>query len=431
MATHSLPLEGLKILDFSHAAAGPFATMFLADLGAEVFKVEKPGRGDGARQMGEPLLGPMDSDYFVSLNRNKKSVLIDLAAGEGRDVAKALASKCDLVVQNFRPGVMERLGLGYEDLRALRQGLIYCSISAFGSSGPWRERPANDIIMQSVSGLMGITGEVGGGPVRIGAPIADFATGLFAMSGVLAALYSREKHPEGQHVEVAMLDASIAMMSNYLPSVATLGKSIPRLGRGHAQIVPYQAFMCADGQYIMVGAFTQGFWRRLCEAVQHPEWVTNPKFENNAARMTHRNELLSLLEGVFARSTRSEWLDILEKADVPNGAVLELADALQSPQALHNGIVQHIEDDNGQPMDVIKLPIVSDSWRPLPPTVPPAMGEHTEQILSGLLNVKAERLEELLRAGIVGASVGRRESETSTDRRDPGLSHNSDAEDHA
>jgi crotonobetainyl-CoA:carnitine CoA-transferase CaiB-like acyl-CoA transferase len=403
--THALPLDGLRVLDFSHAAAGPFATMFLGDMGAEVLKVEKPGRGDGARYMGEPMLGPVDSDYYLALNRNKKSVLVDLSTDAGKGIARDLAAHCDVVVQNFRPGVMDRLGLGYDDLRAVREGLVYCSISAFGSSGPWRGRPANDIIMQSVSGLMGITGEVGGGPVRIGAPLSDFATGLFALSGVLAALYQRDSHPEGQHVEVAMLDASMALMTNYIPSVATLGKKIPRLGRGHAQIVPYQAFPCSDGHYVMVGAFTQGFWRRLCAALDHPEWIDDPRYESNASRLAHREELLGKLEAIFAQRTRDEWLAVLEAADVPNSPVLELDEAISSEQAVHNGIVQPI-DDGSRHVDVIKLPIGSDRWRPSTPTMPPVMGEHTDETLSKLLGLDRAAVDELVSAGVVGRAEG-------------------------
>jgi len=401
MTTHRLPLDGLRVLDFSHAAAGPFATMFLGDMGAEVLKVEKPGRGDGARYMGEPLLGPVDSDYYLALNRNKKSVLIDLSTDAGRDVARELAAQCDVVVQNFRPGVMDRLGLGYDDLRLLREGLVYCSISAFGSSGPWRGRPANDIIMQSVSGLMGITGEVGGGPVRIGAPISDFATGLFALSGIVTSLYARDSHPQGQHVEVAMLDASLAMMSNYIPAVATLGKEIPRLGRGHAQIVPYQAFLCSDGHYVMVGAFTQGFWRRLCVALGRPEWRDDPRYGSNATRLVHRDELLHELEVIFAERTRDQWLSALEEADVPNSPVLELREAIDSEQARHNHIVQAIDSD-GRHVDVIKLPIESDRWRPSRATLPPVMGEHTDEILSKLLGLGGVAIDELVAAGVVG-----------------------------
>ncbi|TDV56371.1 CaiB/BaiF CoA transferase family protein [Actinophytocola oryzae] len=401
--TAALPLTGLRVLDFSHAAAGPFATMFMADLGAEVIKVEKPGRGDGARYMGEPMLGPIESDYYLALNRNKKSVLLDLSTEDGRVLAKDLARTCDVVVQNFRPGVLDRHGLGYEDLRKVREGLVYCSISAFGSSGPWRNRPANDIIMQSVSGLMGITGEVGGGPVRIGAPISDYATGLFALAGILAALHSREAQPEGQHVEIAMLDASMAMMANYIPSVATLGKTIPRLGRGHAQIVPYQAFLCSDGQYVMVGAFTNGFWRRLCDAVGRPEWKDDPRFTSNADRLANRDVLMSTLEQIFLGRTREEWLAVLELADVPNSPVLELNDAIVSEQAMHNGIVQKID---GADLDVIKLPVESDRWRPGPATVPPVMGEHTDEVLGGLLGLAEERIDALVEAGVV-ARAGR------------------------
>lgn len=396
----SLPLDGLRVLDFSHAAAGPFTTMFLGDLGAEVFKVEKPGRGDGSRYMGEPMQGPLESDYYLSLNRNKKSVLLDLSTADGRDLARDLAGRCDVVVQNFRPGVMDRLGLGYDDLRVRREKLIYCSISAFGSSGPWRDRPANDIIMQSVSGMMGITGEVDGGPVRIGAPVSDYSTGLFALSAVLVSLHSRDRHPEGQHVEIAMLDASIAMMANYLPSVATLGRQIPRLGRGHAQLVPYQAFLCADGQYVMVGAFTQGFWRRLAEAVGHPEWITDPRYETNAARLAHRDELLGALEEIFRHRTRAEWLAVLETADVPNSPVLELHDAIRSEQAVHNGVVQHI-DAGARSLDAIKLPVSSDAWHPGKASPPPVMGEHTDEVLGKVLGLTRERIDELVGTGVV------------------------------
>lgn len=400
------PLTGIRVLDFSHAAAGPFCTMFLADMGAEVIKIEKPGRGDGSRFMGEPMTGPKDSDYYLSLNRNKKSILIDLATSEGVKVAKELASKCDIVVQNFRPGVMERLGLGYEDLRKERKGLIYCSISAFGSTGPWSKKPANDIIMQSVSGLMGITGEVSGGPVRIGAPISDFSTGLFGLTGILGALFAREQHPHGQHIEVAMLDASLAMMSNYIPSVVNLDKQIERLGRGHAQIVPYQAFVCQDNEYIMVGAFTNGFWRNLCGAIEKEEWIDDPKYQSNADRLNYRAELLSELESVFLKKTRQQWLEVLEKADVPNSPVYELHDAVKSEQALHNESVINIVKDNKY-VSVINFPVKSDAWNNkdgVKATFPPTMGEDTVKILTELLNYSPENIQEMNRNKFIGLS---------------------------
>ena len=397
------PLEGLRVLDFSHAAAAPFATMFLGDLGAEVIKVEKPGQGDGARSMGVPMrgIGPKDSDYYVALNRNKRGIAIDLATAEGTDLAKRLAAECDVVVENFRPQVMPRLGLGFEDLRGLRPGLVYLSISAFGPTGPWSARPANDIILQSVSGLMGITGEVGGGPVRIGAPIADFSTGLFGLSGVLAALLARDRHPEGQHVRVAMIDASLNMMANYVPGVATLGQRIERLGRGHAQIVPYQAFACADGEYVMVGAFTRQFWRNLAVALDRPQWLDDPRFATNAARLANRDVLVGELEAIFATRARAHWLEVLDAADVPNSPVLELHDAVRTEQVEHNGAVRTI-DHGTQPVAVAACPIRSDAWGEPPATPAPRLGADTRRVLQERLGLDEAALDALAARHVIG-----------------------------
>ena len=396
------PLDGIRVLDFSHAAAAPFASMFLGDLGAEVIKIERPGQGDGSRSMGVPmpLLDAKDSDYYVSLNRNKKGIVIDLAQAEGAALARRLVAQCDVVMENFRPQVMGRLGLAFEDLRTLRRGLVYCSISAFGDSGPWCERPANDIIMQSVSGLMGVTGEVGGGPVRIGAPISDFSSGLFGLSGVLAALFARERFPQGQHVRVAMLDASLNMMCNYIPSVATLGHRIERLGRGHAQIVPYQAFACADGEYVMVGAFTRGFWRNLCRAVGHEEWITDGRFKSNPARLTNRALLVGELERIFATRTRAQWLAALDAADVPNSPVLELHEAVRTEQVVHNGSIQSI-DHAGNPVRVAGCPIKVDQWGGAPAEPAPRLGADTAEVLRSVLGLGQEELAGLARRNIV------------------------------
>jgi crotonobetainyl-CoA:carnitine CoA-transferase CaiB-like acyl-CoA transferase len=396
------PLEGLKVLDFSHAAAAPFATMFLGDLGAEVIKVERPRQGDGSRSMGVPLPGadPKASDYYVSLNRNKRGVAIDLGRPEGVEIARGLAAQCDVVVENFRPQVMPRLGLGFEDLRGLRRGLVYCSISAFGSTGPWAERPANDIILQSVSGLMGITGEVGGGPVRIGAPIADFSSGLFGLSGVLAALFARERFPQGQHVEVAMLDASLNMMCNYLPGVTTLGKRVERLGRGHAQIVPYQAFLCADGEYVMVGAFTRQFWQNLAAAVGHAEWIDDPRFRTNAARLAHRGELIDALEAIFASAPRAHWLVVLDSADVPNSPVLELHDAVRTEQVEHLGSLRTLAQPGG-PVQVAGCPMRAAQWGDAPEVPAPSIGADTRAVLSGMLGMPTDTIDRLASAGVI------------------------------
>lgn len=402
MSTQGKPLHGIRVLDFSHAAAAPFATMFLGDMGAEVIKIEKPRGGDGSRSMGIPMpgLGPHDSDYYVSLNRNKQSVVIDLATPEGAELARAMAKKSDIVVENFRPDVMNRLGLGFDQLKVLRPHLIYASISAFGPTGPWSQRPANDIIMQSVSGLMGITGEVGGGPVRIGAPISDFSSGLFALAGVLAALHARDAHPDGQHIQVAMLEASMNMMCNYIPSVATLGHTVPKLGRGHAQIVPYQAFLCLDGEYLMVGAFTRGFWHNLCRGLKHEEWITDPLYATNPARLKNRADLVGKLEVIFATRKRDEWLEILTEADVPNSPVLELHDAIHTAQMVHNRSLASM-DTKGKAVQVAHTPIRVAQWGDSPVLPAPGLGANTTQVLRDVLGLDAREIDALLRNQIV------------------------------
>ncbi len=378
--------------------------MLLGDLGAEVIKIEKPRNGDGSRSMGVPMpgLGPKASDYYVSLNRNKKGIVLDLAVPEGVAIARRLAAQSDVIVENFRPQVMSRLGLGFDALAPLRRGLVYCSISAFGSSGPWSKRPANDVIMQSVSGLMGITGEVGGGPVRIGAPIADFSSGLFGLSGVLAALFARERFPEGQHIEVAMLDASLNMMCNYIPSVATLGRQVDRLGRGHAQIVPYQAFLCSDGEYVMVGAFTREFWWNLCKAVDREAWIKDPRYVTNPARLANRATLIPELERIFARKTRAEWLDLLDAADVPNSPVLELHDAVHTEQVQHNQSLRPLDQD-GVPVQVAACPIRAAQWNDEPLTPAPQLGANTSGVLCSLLGMTEDEVIALAQRKVIGA----------------------------
>ncbi|QIL73892.1 CoA transferase (plasmid) [Diaphorobacter sp. HDW4B] len=401
-SNESKPLAGVRVLDFTHAAAGPFASMFLADLGAQVYKIEKPKGGDGARTMGVPVpaRAPNDSDYFVSLNRNKQGLAIDLTAPEGIVLARELVKQCDVVLENFRPGVMDRLGLGFDALKALRPGLVYASISAFGSSGPWVDRPANDIIMQSVSGLMGITGEVGGGPVRIGAPISDFSSGLFMLSGVLAALFARAQHPEGQHVEVAMLEASLNMMSNYIPSVADMGAQVARLGRGHAQIVPYQAFICADGEYLMIGAFTRGFWVNLCHALGHPEWITDAKYATNPARLQHRAELTAKLQEIFITQPRTHWTEVITKADVPNSPVYELHDAIHSDQVRHLNSLMPTGSDEAA-VRVVRNPMRVKAWGEYQAIRSPGLGENTRSVLKELLGKSDSEVDSLVQRNVV------------------------------
>jgi crotonobetainyl-CoA:carnitine CoA-transferase CaiB-like acyl-CoA transferase len=358
-------------------------------MGAEVIKVERPEYGDGSRSMGRPMpdFPRRNSDYYLSLNRNKRGIVLDLSDPRGAEIARELAALSDIVIQNFRPGVMDRLGLGYDDLRALSQGLVYCSISAFGDEGPWSRRPANDIIMQSVSGLMGVTGERDGGPVRIGAPVSDYSTGLFALAGVLAALHARDGHPEGQHVKISMLEASMNLMCNYIPSVAGQGARVPRLGRAHAQIVPYQAFECSDGEYVMVGAFTRNFWQNLAGALDHEEWLTDPKFATNSARLDNRDELIGELEAIFATADRVHWIAVLDAADVPASPVLELDEVVVSEPVVAAGSIRTTEGD-GREAKVVRSPIDVEEWGESRERIAPDIGRDTDEVLTELLGAK-------------------------------------------
>ena len=401
-AAAGLPLQGIRVLDLTHAAAGPFATMFLADLGAEVIKIERPRYGDGARSMGSPMPGfpSRSSDYYLSLNRNKRDVVIDLATPRGAELALALAGRCDVVIQNFRPGVVDRLGLGFEAVAGVRPGIVYCSISAFGEEGPWADRPANDIIMQSVSGLMGVTGEVGGGPVRIGAPVSDYTTGLFALSGVMAALLARDAHPEGQHVHVSMLEASLNVMCNYVPAVAGLGEHIPRLGRAHAQIVPYQAFACADGEYLMVGAFTRVFWQNLVRALGHEEWIADERFATNANRLRNRDVLVGELEAIFAARRRADWLALLQEADVPASPVLELHDVVESEPVVAAGTIRTLRDGDRE-AKVVRSPLRVDQWPEPEGRMAPDLGADSREVLRELLGCSDDVIDDLFADGVL------------------------------
>jgi crotonobetainyl-CoA:carnitine CoA-transferase CaiB-like acyl-CoA transferase len=302
----------------------------------------------------------------------------------------------------------------------LRRALVYCSISAFGSEGPWRDRPANDIIMQGITGLMSLTGEPAGDPVRVGTPMCDYATGLFAMSAILAALLARNDHPAGQHLQVNMFDSTIAMMANYVPAVLTLGRTLTRQGRAHAQLVPYQAFKCSDGEYLIVGAFTDAFWRRLCEALDLKVLLSDPRFTTNADRITNRDSLIPIIENVFARRSRGDWLQLLGDLDVPSTPVLSLADALATEQAHSNGTIVELPGTTPR-LFAAGLPIHTSEWPAPPRHKPPSMGANTMEVLMDLLKLDRHKVEELAKAGVIGLESG-----VGKAGRDTGIQHESE-----
>jgi crotonobetainyl-CoA:carnitine CoA-transferase CaiB-like acyl-CoA transferase len=395
------PLDGLRVLDFSRVASGPFATMFMADLGADVVKIERPGVGDETRSLGFMLPGAPagNTDYFMSMNRRKRSLALDITDPEGRRVARELAAQSDIVIENFRPGVADRLGIGFDDLAVLRRNLVYVSISGFGPDGPMAHQPANDIMMQSLSGLMGVTGERGGAPVKVGSSICDLATGLFALSATLAAVTIRQDRPDGQHVHVPMLDASIAMLGNMITSVAA-GVSFPRAGRRHPQIVSYSSMRCSDDNYVTVGAFSQTFWRRLCVLMGHEDWLDDPRMATNSTRLQHRDYLESEMDAIFATKTRDEWVELLEGADIPCAPVLGLDEAVNTEQALHNGVIQRMSKD-GVEIGVIRNPVRCDQWDVSEPTFPPRLGQDSADVLRDVLGYDEPEVNKLLESGVI------------------------------
>jgi len=397
--TAAPPLTGIRVLDFSQAASGPFATLFMADMGADVIKVERPGVGDFSRQMGVPMFGPQETDYVMAVNRSKRSIVIDLATERGSQLARELIAECDVVVQNYRPDVAAKLGIDFDSVKSCRPGLVYCSITGFGEGGPWGGRPANDIIIQAASGMMGVTGEFGGKPVKMGSPVADFSTGLFALAGILAALQCRDEHPEGQHVTVSMIESALAMLSNYVPRVVTMGYDVPRLGTAHAQIVPYDGFECAD-KPILIGAFNDGFWRSLCEALDRKEWIADERYLTGPDRLANRDSLTAELSEILRTKPRRHWQELLDAAGVPNCGLFDLDEAVRTEQVKHLGAILHLESERGS-VDVVDFPPKSSAWERVPARWPATLGEHTEDVLTSVLGVAPDEIARMISDGVV------------------------------
>lgn len=376
------PLADIKVLDLSRVLTGPYCSMMLADMGAEVIKVELPGRGDDTRQWGPPYLGT-ESYYYLSINRNKKSLTLNLKDPRGRQIALELARRADVVIENFRPGTMEDLGLGYETLRQVNPRLIFASITGFGPDGPYRDMVAYDLILQGMGGLMGITGEKDGPPVRIGVAIADIGAGMWAAYGILAALHAREKTGLGQKVETSLLEGQVAWMTYMAHYYFATGKNPERLGSAHPSIVPYQAFRVKDG-YINIAVGNDSFWLKFVRALGLDELGNNPRFATNPQRVQHRQELLALLEEVLSQKGAQEWLEILGKAGVPAGPIYSMAELFADPQVQHRGMVLDVPHPTLGMVRLTGIPVKLSATPGEIHAAPPLLGQHTEEILSSL-----------------------------------------------
>jgi crotonobetainyl-CoA:carnitine CoA-transferase CaiB-like acyl-CoA transferase len=372
-------LAGIRVIDLSHQAAGPWCTSLLGDLGADVVKIEKPGRGDGIRYAGTrpPDLGSLN---FVGLNRNKRGITVDIGQEAGCALVRRLVEHADVLVENFRPGVMERHGLGWDTLRALNPRLVYCSITAFGPRGPLAQKPGMDLIIQATAGLMGHSGEEGGPPIKSAPPVADITTGIYGAYGILGALLERERSGLGQKVEVAMLDAVISMFSDIAANVLTDGTKYGKFGTGHPDLVPYQAFPARDG-YFVVACLTNAFYNRLCEALERPDLLQDPRFVSNRERLKHRAVLVPILSEIFKARERDHWITLLESHDIPACRVNMLEDVLAHPQVAENDLVVTRTDQRGATIRTIGPPVKLSRTATGFTRLAPALGEHTDQVL--------------------------------------------------
>jgi crotonobetainyl-CoA:carnitine CoA-transferase CaiB-like acyl-CoA transferase len=375
------PLDDLLIVDLTRALAGPFCTVMLSDLGARVIKIETPDGGDDTRGWGPPFIGG-ESAYFLSVNRNKESLTLNLKHDRGKEILHRLLARADVLVENFRPGTMHRFGLDYDTLHAAYPRLIYAAISGFGQDGPFRELTAYDLILQGMGGLMGITGEEGGDPVKVGVAVADICAGMYAAFGVLAALRIRERTGEGQLVDAALMDGQVSWLTYAAGIFFATGENPGRLGSAHPSIVPYQAFATADG-YLNVAVGSEAIWGRFCEVID-PDLARDPRYRTNPDRVAHRRELIGYLETIFSGKTTEEWTQRLGRAGIPHGPILTMADVFRHPQVLHRHMLVELDHPTAGPIKQTGVPVKLSETPARIRSAPPTLGQHTEAILREL-----------------------------------------------
>lgn len=397
------PLSGYTILDLTVMTAGPVGTMLLGDLGADVIKVEEPERGDLARDLGTQFVNG-ESVQFLSQNRNKRSVRLDLKSPLGRDVFMRLAQEADVVVENFRPGTVDRLGIGYDAVRAINPRVIYASVSAFGQTGPYSGWPANDPIVQAVAGLMDMTGEADGEPVRLGVPVPDFGAAAMLAFGITAALLHRERHGEGQRLDTSLLAATLFSTIPRDGEAIRSGRAPQRLGSGHPTMVPYRNYRGSDGAYFFAACFTDKFWNNLCRALGRMDLPQDQRFCDNGVRTSNRDALDKILEGIFAAQPASYWVQRLSSADVPCALVQDYHTALTAdPQVRHIGTLLNFTHPVAGEMTNLANPLNFDASPAQIDRPPPVLGQHTEEVLAQH-GFSPCAIAELLRSGVVKAS---------------------------
>ncbi|ELZ19964.1 family 3 CoA transferase [Halosimplex carlsbadense 2-9-1] len=397
MGDESPILDGIKVVDLSTFVTGGFCSMMLANQGADVVKIERPNVGDDIRHSGPPFIDG-ESPYYWTVNYDKRSVELDLKSERGLASFYDLVEVADVVIQNFRPGTAERLGVGYDDLAARSDGLVYCDISAFGATGPWSERPGYDLLVQGMSGIMSVTGEEGRDPVKVGLPQTDLITAMWAVFGIVCALYRRERTEEGEYIELGMLDATLPWLTKQAGKVFA-GEEPTCMGTKDPVLAPYQTFETADG-HLNVACLNAKLWRGFCEAIERPDLPEDPRFETNADRVEHMDELEAELASTLGERTTEEWMDVLVDAGIPAGPVQTVEEALSNEQTDARGMVTRI-DDGDREIPVIEHPLNfehADSGFDSPP---PALGEHTDEVFAEI-GYSRDRLERLREEGVFG-----------------------------
>lgn len=394
-----LPLSNIKIIDLSRLLSGPYATMMLSDLGAEVIKVETPN-GDDTRHLGPPFIKDW-STYFLSINRNKKSISLNLKTGEGKEILLKLIKEADVVIENFRPGTLERLGLSYDIMKEHNRGIILASISGFGQKGKYSQKPGYDVLAQAMGGLMSVTGEKDGTPVKGGYSLADLGTGMWAAFGILAALRERDQSGEGQWIDTALLDTIVSWQTYLAGNYFATGKNPKPLGTEHPNIVPYQVFQASDGSFVVAIA-NDKLWHSFVNKIGN-ETLKDPTYATNQGRVIHRKELLAILEDIFIQRTRDDWEHFFEDINIPVGPVNQLSEVLNDPHVLERGMVQEVENTEIENYKTLGIPIQFSRTPGYIRSFPPKLGEHTSSILNGLGYMK-EDISKLIEKGVVKSS---------------------------
>ena len=396
---NSPPLAGVRVLDLTQVLSGPYCTQMLADLGADVIRLEGPV-SDVARTMPPYSVGE-DSVYFLAINRNKRSIVVDLKTEAGVQIARKLALTSDVVVENFRPGVCERLGLSPQTISSKKPELVWCSITGFGQDGPYRDKPAYDLIVQALSGGMSITGARDGVSVRAGIPIGDISAGMYAASAILAALYRRARTGRGETIDISMLDCQAAMLSYQAAFFLHSGQVPGRQGREHDSIATYGTFRAGDGVEFVLAALTDRMWERICQLVGGDDLARDPRFLTAASRINHRAALIPLLEKKFAGRPADEWMRVFEREGVPVGVVNTVDRMVVDPQIVHRGMVEELTSGDGRRVRVIGNPMKFSEAKRMADTYPPAAGEHTEEVLRDVLKMNGADIADLVKSGAV------------------------------